>query len=466
VATKKTNNQKIQRIIFWVNYWFILFGLIVFRLPVAFGFRYDLGVRFLFLVPYLGLIVISLKCLTDSRIKIHLNNRVLVYGMAFMLLEIIGLIRTALGELSFNTFRIAFYLFSYIVLGAVVFTALVVCNGNWELQARIRTAVLYSFGLYVTLDLILHLAGVNQPYNIYLTKYPAQLASLFGFSVYRVLFPTADGINAFGILSGLTFSALGTLAVSSRGAREKCLAGLMAFSSLIVMIMTDSRAAILFSFVVIGLVFLNPRFSLITRWIPFLVSLMPLIFILNLPISRGLSWMNRPDIPWEPLPDQARECEALLQRADGTLSNRPLIWEVAFDEFKHPSPMHIVGYGYRGHVVSGLSMRYSCLFQSYALPELASVHNIWLQILVDLGYIGLFIVATLCVLLIGKLLSLFNARGDPTLLSLLASLLFILCEGSLDSALTPDTYGNFIMFLYIVLIAMVSDPLTHPQKQG
>ena len=70
----------------------------------------------------------------------------------------------------------------------------------------------------------------------------------------------------------------------------------------------------------------------------------------------------------------------------GALNGRGLIWSEAFSA---PAPLHaIAGWGFFGHVPAGVYSSYSFMFPSSM--GIQGMHNTWLQLYFDLGFIGLF----------------------------------------------------------------------------
>jgi O-antigen ligase len=185
-------------------------------------------------------------------------------------------------------------------------------------------------------------------------------------------------------------------------------------------------------------------------------------------LKSNLEWFNRPNTAGlDGLGEQVENeaCNELLEQSGGFLSNRPVIWQFGLDEFRQFKPVHLVGYGFRGQLVSGLSSQYSCLFKSYLRPQYASLHNIWLQILIDTGYLGLAITFSLAALLAYSLAKLFLLTGSRVFQGMLTLCLFIIMAGTMEASLSPDYYVLFPVFYILAVPLLFSEREMQPARK-
>jgi hypothetical protein len=436
----------------------ILLWLLLWRIPIAFGFRTDMVVRTYALLPFMLLIGLDFKFLRDSKMRVRLDRQVLVLGAVFVAVELVSLVRTAFWRISFDTIFIAYQLVSLLILVASVFLAYAICGGNETMRAGIRRAFLGSFGVYILANLLLHSVGVVHPDTIFLADYPAQMLSLLGIPTHRVLFPMAEGINGFGVFAGLGLSCGFPLLFSRAGRAERIAGSALVLACIGALLLVDSRGSVIFALVA-GMIALLPwRFLSFARWYPLAVSVLPLLIGVSSSSSNptSLAWLNRPksvNAVNQSTGFAGADCERRILGANGFLSNRPIIWKAGVEATRGFGTAQIFGWGYRGQITSGLSDQYSCLFKSYAMPEIASLHSVWLQLLVDVGYLGVIVVLLSYAVLVLRISRLERLVRDPAFRGMLGGLLFIVSVGALEATLSPDFYGAFFFFALVLAIA-------------
>jgi len=138
-----------------------------------------------------------------------------------------------------------------------------------------------------------------------------------------------------------------------------------------------------------------------------------------------------------------------LSRASGAFSYRPLIWEAAVDELAHPRLEHLVGFGFRGQLGSGVWQAYRCVFVRYAQPQLASVHNAWLQSILDTGYVGLVLTLFFLSMLLVRATSQCFRMGEASFQGMGAIVLYAVLAGTAEATLSPEYHGIFSMLLLL-----------------
>ncbi len=436
-----------------IDYWLLIFSILIWRFPIALGARNNLLFRSLLLFPYVVQIIIKAIYFKRNKESINFDKKILVIFILFTGIWILGFIRTISYTITFESYYLAEYLLTLIVLGSYLFLVLAY-HTDIDKRRRLLQGIFYAFGLYLSTNLLLYSFGGESVEFTYLAKYPAQILSILGISINRAMFPMADGINNFGILSGAVTVSLIPLCSSRINLSAKLFSWVLILSNICVVLLSDSRGAIIYSILTLLIMVIPSKLFKILRWSPFLISFFPTLILIISPslLKQNIIIFNRPETLWDEnksLTISTDECNKYLQQSGGFLSNRPVIWEIVINELHDIKIIHLIGYGVRGQVVSSISNSYSCLFSSYRYPTLASAHNGWLQIILDVGYIGLGIILTLLVMIIRKLSDLFKDTKDDTYKCMLAGLIYIVLSGTLEASFSPDFYGTFIIILFI-----------------
>jgi hypothetical protein len=433
----------------------LFLSIVLLRLPIAFGYRYDLLTRAFFLIPFLILLLFMLLYVKETKQKLLIDEKQRWFFILFILIWVIAFIRKATSEFNFDTFYFLGYLITWITFGGYVFLAFAITNNPSEKFALIKSTV-YACGIYIALNLLFYFLGIRFEDIIYLSDYPAHILSLLGIVQNRVIFPMANGINSFGIVSGAALMVLIPLAVLSKNFVHRIIAGGMVMLGLLTIFLTDSRGALLVSLSLSFIIITFKKRYNILNWAIVAFTALSLFILFFTPqlLTLNLSWFNRPTK--QSTIDVfvgSETCQNLLERSSGFLSNRPVIWEIIINELKHPKFVHLVGYGARGQTVSGLSDQYACLFVSYAQNSLASAHNVWLQLILDIGYIGLGITTILILKTTSKLIHVYQETNEPAFLSLFSFIGYIILIGIVESPISPDMDEIFYLFTHIVIIS-------------
>jgi len=435
-------------------------SLVAWTLPAAFGMRLNWGLRTSVLVP-VAVILLSRLLLHRERFTAAVRGRGRVLSATFGAIWVIAFLRTALRRLTIDTLYIIGYLAFLTTLLALLWLAYRRYRDDPGGLLLLRFAAMMVAGSYVLANVVAFALGVRQPDLIYLATYPTQMLSWLGVNSNRTLFPFADGINAFGIISGMTLAAFATAAALGVPRGLRWLAGTVVVCSLIAMIMTDSRGALVYSAVAF-LIGFAPRATRGTlRWLPLAASFVPIALILTWPqaLSR-LSVGARPGGVMSEVQRSALELELCAEStvtASGALSNRPIVWETAIDALRPPKLLHLVGYGFRGQEIAGVSEKLSCVFLSYVHKRLVSTHNIWLQAVFDVGYIGAAVMVGLAIFLVRRLSPQKSARREPVSAGMLSAIQYILLAGALEATLSPDFGATFVLFVVIATTVIAAN---------
>jgi len=235
-----------------------------------------------------------------------------------------------------------------------------------------------------------------------------------------------------------------------------------------VVLATDARGALLAMVAILALRLCPHRLERYLRWAPLGVSLMPIALMIVAPAAiQMLSPLNRTPGTMDSAQRRAladEYCDGKMSSTEA-LSNRPIVWRAVIEELHQPSWEHIVGYGLRGQVASGTWMRWRCLFLSYGNPHLVGAHNLWLQMALSIGYLGVVLTAAFVIWLVLQLGKLDSASADPVIRGLRNGVQFIVLIGAIESTLEPDFLGTFVLFLIAGVIA-VSTAAVSPRNQA
>jgi len=450
----------------------IAVAITAWMLPVGFGLRSHLGFRVAIVLPLVAQCAYRL-----SRSAPHTGGRRFSLGAglltAFVLVWVVAFARTAVpglvpGALLFDSLYVLALLMLLVALGACLLVALLARAGDENRLGPARFAAILTLGLYVAANVIAFAVGIRQPPGIYLGTYGAQMLSSLGVDWSRTLFPFADGINSLGVMAGACCVTFFPLLRRRNRPSWRWLSAGVAASCVMVVLATDARGALLAMVAILALRLCPHRLERYLRWAPLGVSLMPIALMIVAPAAiQMLSPLNRTPGTMDSAQRRAladEYCDGKMSSTEA-LSNRPIVWRAVIEELHQPSWEHIVGYGLRGQVASGTWMRWRCLFLSYGNPHLVGAHNLWLQMALSIGYLGVVLTAAFVIWLVLQLGKLDSASADPVIRGLRNGVQFIVLIGAIESTLEPDFLGTFVLFLIAGVIA-VSTAAVSPRNQA
>lgn len=408
-------------------------SLLIIRAPVALGFRESPEVRILTLIPFWIIIAKWLVSIPVAKRKRAFSRQLFFLYVAVAGLLGIAFIRTALN----GVFPIQTVLGNLAIWVTIALFAICVFSAADAKSMHFRRAVFYALTLYVTSNVVLQIANVRSPQTLFLTSFPAVLLSSIGIQATRTLFPMASGLNSFGIVAGASLVAAATVLLHTGSSRAlRSIAALSVISSIYAILLTDSRGALGFALVsILLLLVLRSRMPGSAGCLPLVSPIMPLVIIFSLTL-----------IPRTTVQQLARSGAGLQN-----LNNRTLIWETALAELSDPKPIHLVGFGYRGQAVSGVSEDYIAIFGSFVDPSAVTTHNFLLQYVFEIGYVGmLLLVLLLSSLLRRQEVACRTFPSDPWIKVLMAITVYMILIGTIEAMLSPDFQIMFILLIYII----------------
>ena len=426
-----------------LDFWMILFSLTIVRLAYFLGYSRSPLFNLVCMLPFVLVVVKNLALLLKNQQIKKVNINMTVAFIFYLVLMGFAFLRSALSDQYSFVATVGKY---GLWLTLSVFSFLTFTRIDRPRTDLYLNAVFYGLILYIGINVATYLMGFQNPEVLYYSARPALMLKALHISINRVTFPFSSGINTFGIIaaSGLVVSSIKM--VHSIGRGEKILGFLGALLCLGAILAVDSRGPLVFALFTILLASIFPAKSVkLWRWIPLVAPLLPLIVII---VQKYL--------PFEVFIDLMRD--QTTNQID-LLSGRQQIWTVILDHFKVFDWIHLIGYGYHGQVLSGLSQNYAFLFSNFVFGETASAHNFALQTLLDFGYTGLLVVYWLILSLSFRLAKLVEDNQKASLYKAAFFLLFFfVLVGSTEIVLTPDHYEIYVIFLFLCGFALVPSP--------
>lgn len=356
-------------------------------------------------------------------------------------LLIIGLFRTNKPDVDVMGTLVKVLLFGLFVVCTIKYTEWYVTRHKSYLKLLI-VAIVMPYVLYGLANYALWTIGFKVGTYEETTIGQAVMLSQFGMTMDRVKFPLATGFNSFASLLGglLTISLL--MGLFAKRYRLLSLVSSLLFG--IMLLLIDSRSALLYPLVVGLVVFLiRKRQSIhVTKHLVWLQFAAPFLLILTL---QGLA-------DWVGVQSVARSAEELH-----TGNSRVLIWGIALSKIATMNPVYLIGYGEYGHFASGASLLWAPFFSRFDAAELMHPHNTLLMILFDYGLVGL---AGFCFLLyrVFHLLSMTWSTHRTFSLVVLGYLLYFLLL-----SITESFFGfyylntSYLLFSVVIIQAVVAE---------
>lgn len=346
-----------------------------FQLRFAFDGVYYKLISVLATVFVLGLLTVLVN---GSRGVIRVPYGVYAFFLLYLMSCVFEVVFSGRDIVSFfaNIFSISALLF---------YCSILLTRDRFSGYDFILRLVASNLAIYIFLNIALLFFGVKKSWaDQFVVDYEsgkAVMLGALGIDAERVYFLLSNGVNSYGAVTSL---AMGVALIYLR---RSLLFLVLFFLALATSLLIDSRSSFLFcglallmSWLVtfkgwwrLGLIFsfLIPMFPLVVGAIYFLAG-----FFLG---GQGVIFRTDADA--------------------GSIGGRSLIWAAALDKFSEFSLFHIFGYGNAGQVASGISAGVGSLqeFSNYVNADQLSMHNAYIQALVNYGYLGFFVFSFLLV---------------------------------------------------------------------
>ncbi len=307
--------------------------------------------------------------------------------------------------------------------------------------------IVTSMFIYLVINIVGAFIGLEA--NVMGRVYTREFENIFGFSNFRIIFPFNMSGQLLSASAGVVFTCASLHLFGNRRWYDLFMVCSMIAASLVIIFGHGARGPVM----AIPIVMLfGIAWKQIRRYLGFAVIIMtvvlPLLFVytdMGSVFMRALVWSGFP----------------LVRNADAftPLSNREIIWSSVFSEFSHFEWIHIIGFGAYGQVTSGIISMFAYLFSnSYKMPYSASVHNTYLQVLVDYGYIGLILFISILFSLF-VLISRFVLRGGNRRYEkiIVLVLVYILSVSTMEPCLTYYSIELWSLFTFINIYVLL-DP--------
>ncbi len=431
-----------------LDYWVLVLSLFLTMAHVPFSYIPQLVIRFICLLILLFFAIRGGIKLAKKETELVVINRIFVgLLILFILIESVAHLRAAYSYIVSP--EIAFWNWiSWICLTLFTFVVFLRKRDNSD-SFEYRSAVCYTLIAYIVANCLLQVIGFEPPYPFTKT-FPAMFLAKLGIITSRTLFPTSVGFNSSGIMGGAAFLAGLLFLMQGRNRIEKGfgLAGLL--TGIYVIVLTDCRGALVFA-IAAGLVMLIPftRTFPVLKWLAPISLLIPIGLIQIMRYCQGPAWLSFSH-------------STSGAGANSLLSGRMVIWTAFTDFFSDFHPMHLIGYGFDGQLISHISRLYSNLFLPWALPETISAHNFPLQLTIEIGYVGLLLTLILISMTLFNLGKFSLENNDLPAKILFFILIYFLLMGSTESVLTlghPETQ-YMLMLIFTCSMAITRRPRT------
>jgi hypothetical protein len=341
----------------------------------------------------------------------YFEQRILIVGLLYFLVSLVGIFRASV-QTPFLLLNI------YQIITVLIFGL----SAKKTLNSKPQLFMRYVFtGLvfYLGANVLFHLVGMENQTEIYLKKFDSVMLSLIGIETSRVYYPLAEGINPFGMVGGAGFVMSVAMGITMIKNRSKDIISWIMITlgvsfSFYIILTTDTRGAILFAFLTVGLT-------------------QPAVLIARENLLRNFTFL---------LP--------MIRSNSDVLSGRGVIWQAGIEQLSTFNWIHLIGYGLSGQTVSGVVDKYNHLFVSYIYTNRVSLHHFGLQTIYDFGYLGLLLAYSLMFLMGITLIRRIRAYPDNQEAFLaFAFLLYIILAGSVSTI--PAFYARelFVIFIFV-----------------
>lgn len=412
----------------------LLFFIGLLNLPGIIGSIY---LTILFILIYLGVFFSGL-----ASQKVILLQKQYNKPLRFVYIYLIIILISYFRAYEFSVFKILSYL-SFTLF--IIYYLSEVLSEYYRSETSpidtFRAYIISPFTFYIALNFVCWILNlkIDNKSNNEVEIGPAVVLSSFGYAIERVNFLFSKGINGYAVMLG-AISSYFTLDMILN--KKWSAQNIILYTTLIISILlTDARSAIAFPIMILivcySIMFLNLKF--VIRIGAYLFIGIPIIAVIFIPLLAEIEFFNQ----------FARSDSDLF-----TLNGRLFIWFFAVDEFINFKLIHLVGYGFEGHVSSGASQNWSFLFASFSNPEAVHPHNSLLSITFDLGYTGILLVLIILNQVSSKLTT-FYTKNKKEALTFFSLLLYIILISVTESFLT-DLYMNGLVLILSYFLFVLS----------
>ncbi len=325
---------------------------------------------------------------------------------------------------SFFATAIGFSTLIYLVFILVFFTLLI----KFDIQKpHFFRSVLLAFCWIVVVNLLLYLIGINA--DIFVKKVDlndSRILEYIGISLQRSRFFIFNNFAYYAMMLGILFIGRNYIALNNKYSKYAIIGSL-----LLSFLILDARGP--FFALIIVIVFRNILYKLKAFGFfifCFAIGIIPFAYSL-ISIYLGL---------------QSSDNLAIV-------SSRDILWQAFFLNYDPSLVQFVFGYGYLGQYISGISAEYEYLFTNWGNASQISLHNSYLQYIMDLGIIGLLLLYYL-------IRNTFKKIEYLKMNELKLLIYYFLLLGISDMSIQIN---NFVVFFYFIILLNFID---HKYRQS
>ena len=302
---------------------------------------------------------------------------------------------------------------------------------------KIIRALYTSIFFYLAINLILYATGISGE-----SKGDSMMLNALGVESSRVSFALSDGWNSYGVISGaaIVVSLLLFAHKKTRGSDIILTYGLFILG-VVSVLAVDSRGALFISLLTVMII----RISLVVnsallKYFVILLPFLPFLILLIMPMLLELSLMG------------------IISRNPDEMFNfngRLIIWQSALSMYDGLSLNLVLGHGMYGHYIMGVTddVLKSMLDIGMTIEEPGdlSMHNSYLQYLVDKGIIGFIVLYSLLLGVVSKLLRLHTEYPEYKFDVLLGLVVYYITISNFEVAASID-HESFVLLVLILFV--------------
>jgi len=248
-------------------------------------------------------------------------------------------------------------------------------TSNSELLRRSMLLIISPLIVFIFIDLCLYILGINAPASETGMEPKASLiGGLVGIDVARTHFLLGGNHNNYALTIGGVFLFCLLLSFNSTTYRQKLTFWLFCSFSAFCLLLTDVRGVVISLIIVLFLAYLVHKFAM--SYLLYLFIIVPLLFTFFFdPLQDLLTSLGSDSIS---MLGRDGDAQDFL-----TFNNRTHIWRGALNFLADFEIVQLIGYGQVGHLSSQAYKEWD-----WIIP-MAVTHNMYLQYILDAGYLGL-----------------------------------------------------------------------------
>lgn len=302
--------------------------------------------------------------------------------------------------------------------------------GGAQVFERRLIYAFFSLPLFVLPNLFLVFSNPRK----YMVGERNEILSTIGISMQRLQdLPGIHTSNVIGVMAGASALVMACLAWISP--RYRLVAGVLAATSFLLLLLAETRSALLVALACVFLALLTSRRTMVR-----LARAALIIGTISAPLLT---------LVFRAVTDTGLGALLIRQggRAFGVGTGRNYVWDAGLTELAHPSIEHLFGFGYFGQVTTGILNPFFAIFSG--LTATPTMHNAFLQYVFDAGYFGAACYFAAVWSLIGVVgrANPINGRLANTVLALI---IFIVVCGYTEAVGTPYHANIFILLLTLM----------------